>query len=607
MNLLSDGGSPIPHFDRAFFDSHHTFTRVGGGGLGGKAEGLIRIRDTLQGLRRLETFQDVDLAIPRLTVLGTDLFDRFMERNHLYSVALSDAPDQRIAHAFQKGEFPSAHLGDLRGLIENVHTPLAVRSSSLLEDALNRPFAGVYETKMIPNNQPDPSARFQGLVEAVKLVYASTFFRNAKSYRRATGEGSEVEKMAVIIQEVLGERHGDRFYPDLSLVARSYNYYPMGRARPEQGVVSLALGLGKTIVDGGVCWSYCPAYPKAPPPFGSPQQIFRETQNRFWAVNMGAPPSYDPIAETEYLQEGDLGDAEYDGTLEKLVSTYDSQGDRFMPGMGRKGPRVLDFSPLLTLNLIPVNEMVKAILAACEETLGAEVEVEMAMAVPSSGGEKARLGFLQVRPMLAPEETVEVSVEELGSSSMLVSSARTMGNGVIDNIYDVVYTRPEAFEAKHTRAVASEIDKVNRALVAEGRPYVLIGFGRWGSSDPWLGIPVAWGMVSGAKAIVEATLPTMNVEPSQGSHFFHNLTSLQVSYFMVSHVRDEDRIDWDWLEGLEAVVEGDLVRHVRTRVPLRARVDGRIGRGVVERSPESPSQSSEPTSGRSDGEGKTSA
>ncbi|TFH66964.1 MAG: hypothetical protein E4G90_00780 [Gemmatimonadales bacterium] len=583
METQPSGGTAVPWFDRAFLSSENTFTRIGGGSLGGKAEGLILISNTLRALEKEEPFRQVELGIPRLTVLGTDVFDAFMERNDLFTVAFSDRSDERIAHAFQRADLPSAYLGDLRELIEHIHSPLAVRSSSLLEDALRRPFAGVYETKMIPNNQPEGASRFQRLTEAVKFVFASTFFRSAKSYRQATGAPDESEKMAVMIQEVLGERRGDRFYPHVSLVCRSYSYYPTGRAKPEQGVVSLALGLGKTIVDGGVCWSYCPAYPKAPPPFGSARQMFRDTQSRFWSVNMGPPPKFDPVAETEYLREGDLGDAEYDGTLANLVSTYDPGGDRFNPGMGQNGPRVLDFSPLLKLDVLPLNQMVRDLLSACEKTLEAKVEMEMALVIPSPRAGLARLGFLQVRPMVAPDEAVEIQTEELSSPATVVSSLRSMGNGIVEGIQDVVYTKPGAFDAKHTRRMASEIEKVNRALLGEGRPYLLIGFGRWGSSDPWLGIPVTWGMVSGAKAIVEATLPSMNVEPSQGSHFFHNLSSLEVSYFTVSHSGGDAIIDWPWFDHQNVVSETEFIKHIRVPAPLRVRVDGRTGRGLVER------------------------
>ena len=569
----------VPPFDRQFFRSEAVFSRIGDGGLGGKAEGLIRIRDALE-TRLSGRVDGIDMVIPRVVVMATAAFDAFMAHNQLYDLVLTDPPDDRVAHAFQKADLPTEVLGDLRAVAAEVHRPLAVRSSSLLEDALERPFAGVYETKMIPNNQPDPDTRFHRLVEAVKLVYASTFFRSARTYRRAGGIDDRDEKMAVMIQEIVGARHGDRFYPHLSAVCRSYSYYPIGRARPEDGVVSLALGLGKTIVDGGLCWSYAPSRPRAPRPFASTRQMLQETQTRFWAVNMGRPAAYDPIAETEYLLEGSLADAEYDGTLRYVASTYDAASDRVRPGTGADGPRVLDFAPLLQLRELPLNDLLVALLGVCEEALETEVEIELASTFGPERGE-ARAGFVQVRPMMAPREVVHLPRGGLTGAGVVFSSERTMGNGVESGIRDVVYVRPESFEAKHTRAIAAEVEAVNRRLVDEGRPYVLVGFGRWGSSDPWLGIPVLWGQVAGARVIVEATLPSMDVEPSQGSHFFHNLANTGALYFSVRH-GEEPGLDWGWLDGLEAVAETRWLRHVRTP-PLDVRVDGRTGRGLARR------------------------
>ena len=574
--------SPVPAFDRRFFRSSAVFSRIGAGELGGKAEGLIQIRDALE--RELDGRVDgIEVGIPRVVVLATDGFDQFMEGNDLWALALSDAPDDRIAHAFQRAGLPTEVLGDLRAVAAEVRRPLAVRSSSMLEDALEQPFAGVYETKMIPNNQPDADSRYSRLSEAIKLVYASTFFRSARTYRKAAGIEDRAEKMAVMIQEIVGERHGDRFYPHLSAVCRSYSYYPIGRAKPEDGVVSLALGLGKSIVDGGLCWSYAPSRPKAPRPFASTRQMLQETQSGFWAVNMGRPPTYDPIAETEYLVEATLEDAEYDGTLSYLASTYDGASDRLRPGIGTDGPRVLDFAPLLQLRQLPLNDLMVALLEVGEASVGTAVEIELAMTLPGRDG-SARAGFVQIRPMRAPTDEVEVEAGELTSPDALLASELTMGNGLEEGITDVVYVKPDAFEAKHTRAIAGEIEMLNRRLVDAGRGYVLIGFGRWGSSDPWLGIPVLWGQVAGARVIVEATLPSMDVEPSQGSHFFHNMSNTGALYFSVRHGTAPD-VDWPWLDGLEAVEETGWVRHVRTP-PLTVRVDGRTGRGVIERRPE---------------------
>ncbi len=572
----------IPPFDRSFFESDQMISRIGDGSLGGKAQGLVSASRMLASEFAEGGPDGISVEVPRLVVIATDAFDAFMDRNNLYEVALADLPDDRLALAFQDADLPTEILGDLRGLIEGVHAPLAIRSSSLLEDALYRPFAGVYETKMIPNNQPGSDVRFQKLVEAIKFVYASTFLSGAKAYRRVIGESDRNEKMAVMIQEVVGERQDNRFYPHLSGVCRSYNYYPTGRSRPDQGVVNLALGLGKTIVDGGVCWSYCPAYPKAPPPYGSVSQMLSETQTRFWAVNMGKPPAYDPIAETEYLLEADLSEAEADGTLHYLASTYDGASDRLVPGIGRQGPRLLDFALLLQYVELPINKLISSILDLSERTLEADVEIEFAMTLPRRGKQPPRFGFLQVRPMVAPGDDIDIPPEELSGPGVLVASDRAMGNGEVDTIRDVVYTKPDAFESRHTRAIVQEIDRLNRGLINESRPYLLVGFGRWGSSDPWLGIPVTWSQVSGAKAIVEATLEKMNVEPSQGSHFFHNLSSFEVSYFTVGHGQQVG-IDWEWLGQQEARAETEFVRHVRLDAPLQLRVDGKSGRGVISR------------------------
>jgi hypothetical protein len=484
-----------------------------------------------------------------------------------------------IALAFQKATLPAEWLGDLRAVAEEARVPLACRSSSLLEDALGRPFAGVYGTKMIPGNQPDVAARFKSLTDAVKFVYASTFLREARAYRRATGAGLAPEKMAVVIQEVVGGRHGQRFYPDISGVARSWNFYPIGPAQPHEGVVDLALGLGKTIVDGGTCWSFSPAHPKRPPPVASARELADATQSRFWAVNVGPPPPYDPMTETEFLVQPGLGEAEADGTLRYAASTYDPVSDRLVPGLGRRGPRVVDFAPTLVWGELPLVPVLRRLLAACEQDLRGPVEVEFALSLPSA--EPARLGFLQVRPLLVPSEAIEVTQDELQDAGALVSSTAALGNGRHE-LRDVVYVDPATFEKQLTPKIASEIEALNRGLVEAGRPYLLIGFGRWGSADQWLGIPVRFDQIAGARGIVEVALPALNPEPSQGSHFFHNLQSLSVLYFSVP--LDSPRaVDWTWLARLETVARTEHVRHVRTEAPLVLRVDGRTRRGVVTR------------------------
>lgn len=566
---------PLPRFERSSFRGNGGLSQIGDGQVGGKAQGLWRAQAVLAAMPA----PALPVAVPRATVIGTDVFATFLERNRLLELVAQAPADDRLAMAFVQAELPVEVVGDLRALIEASHEPLAVRSSSLLEDALLRPFAGVYATKMIPNRAPEADVRFQRLCEAIKLVWASTYFAGARAYARTLPPGSE-EQMAVIVQEVVGRRFGDRFYPAVSGVARSWNWYPPAGAAPEEGVVSLALGLGKTIVDGGVCWTYVPARPQAPPPYAGVGDLLRNSQTRFWAVHMGPPPPYDPTREDEHLRACELDEAEYDDTLKLVASTYDGRSDRLVPGTGLPGPRALTFAPLLQYDLLPLNDALQQLLRRFEQELGSAVEIEFALRAGGVDAPPPQLGFLQVRPMATTADAVAVDDAELRSPAALVASLRAMGNGVDESIADIVYVRPDGFAAAATPQIADELAQFDQALVADGRPYLLIGFGRWGSSDPWLGIPVDWSQIAGARAIVEATLPAMNVEPSQGSHFFHNLASFRVAYLMVHHDA-RPGIDWAWLAAQPAVAETAHVRHLRLPAPLRIAVDGRRGRGVV--------------------------
>jgi len=570
----------LPRFDREFFEGENPLTVIGGGELGGKASGLRQIHEDILARLDSEEFPYIEVGVPKAVILTTDVFDRFMDRNNLAELALSDAADDRIAHAFQRAELPAEVVGDLRALISGVHTPLAVRSSSLLEDALDHPFAGVYGTKMIPNNEIEEDARFTRLVEAVRFVYATTFFAEAKDYMASIGHPVGSEKMAVIIQEVVGQRADSRFYPCVSGVARTHNFYPTGHARPSDGVVSLALGLGKTIVDGGRSWSYSPAYPKAPPPFNDIGELLKNTQTRFWAVNMGEAPPHDPIRETEYLVEPGLAEAESDGALRYLVSTYDAGSDRLNPGLDARGPRALTFAPFLGSRLMPFNELIRRLMDLSEEALQSPIEIEFAINLDRREALPARLGFLQVRPMMVAGDRIDVPAEDLTGDNVVLASDQALGNGVLDDLFDVVFVRPEAFDPAATPDIAKELEKINRVLVAEGRHYILIGFGRWGTSDPPLGIPVAWGQISGARVIVEATLPDVQPDLSQGSHFFHNVLSFRVLYLSVEH-HGPYTIDWEWLTAQPVAQSAEHATHVRLESPLTVRVDGATGRGVM--------------------------
>jgi hypothetical protein len=554
-------------------------SRIGSGGLGGKASGLLLARDAAAQRIPADSVPGASIVVPSLAVVATGVFEAFFKRNRLEDVAVSGEPDDAIARAFLHGDVPAELVGDLRALVEEVKSPLAVRSSSLLEDAREHPFAGVYATKMIPNDAPSPDERFRRLVEAIKLVWASTFFRAARSYRESVGSGALDERMGVVLQEVVGRRHGERFYPDLSGVARSWAFYRSGRTRPEDGVAQLALGLGKTVVDGDPTWIYAPPYPKAPPPYGSVSELLRETQTSFWAVRFGKPPEWNPAHESEYLVRAGLAEAEEDGTLRLLASTYDGRSDRLVPGVSVPGPRVVNFAPLLVHEQAPLNAAVRAALSACEEAAGGAVEMEFAATLDPRSETPLRLCILQVREMAFSSAAVEVSAALEGYEPLVLSDA-VLGNGVEESVADVVFVRPGTFEQRHAPLAAEEVATLCRPLREERRPFLLIGYGRWGSSDPWLGIPVGWGDVAGARAIVEATLPGRPVEMSQGSHFFHNLAAFGVSYFSVPSA-DDGAIDWSWLERQDVVAERTVTRHVRFDGALRVEVDGRTGRGAV--------------------------
>lgn len=571
-------------FNRRFFSSGNRITYIGTGNVGGKGKGLIQIEELLTSDKfQINNFPQISVMVPYLTILRTAIFDQFMDMNNLYEIAYSDIPDDRIAHAFQKAMLPFEVLGDLRALIKEVDRPLAIRSSSNLEDAMFAPFAGIYGTKMIPNNQSDVETRFKKLIEAIKYVYASTFFHSAKEYIKATDHSIKDEKMAVIIQEVIGQRHQDRFYPTVSGVAKSYNYYPSGNLEPEDGVINLALGLGKTIVDGGISWFFSPKSPQTGPPFGSINDTLKGTQLNFWSVNMGKPPAYNPILETEYLLNDDLAAAESDDILKFLVSTLDMNSGRLITGMGKKGARVLTFAPILNYDRFKLNELIQHLIKICEDEYKTPVEMEFALTFDKKENEDLiNFGFLQVRPMVVSDEKVEVDKSELKNKDILIASENVIGNGVLDYIQDIVFVKPEIFDVKNTKDIAVEIDTINNSLVKENRHYLLIGFGRWGTTDEWSGIPIDWGQISGSRAIVEIMLKDLNFDISQGSHFFHNLTAFKVFYF--SNPSNSDHlVDWDWLNNQPIVQDYKYSRHIRTEKPLLIKVDVMKRVGIIKK------------------------
>jgi pyruvate phosphate dikinase-like enzyme len=564
-------------FDRTEWTSGTS--RLGHGGIGGKAQGLVFFHTMIEAEYERARLPGIEVSVPPFAVVTTEIFDAFLAQEPLRELRCEELPDHEIARAFQQAPLPDHATRFLRSLIRDVRLPLAVRSSSVLEDAIFHPLAGVYETKMLPNNDPSEDVRLRHLVDAVRLVFASTRFKQARDYLRAIGKTIDDEKMAVVIQEIVGTARGADFYPHVSGVARSHNFYPIAGARPDDGVVSLALGLGKTIVDGGVCWTYSPAAPQAPPPFGSVGDLMRNSQLEFWAVNLAPPEHEDAAAETEHMARLGLADAERDGVLDLVASTYVPSSDRVVPGTGHPGPRILNFAPLLQLRLLPFNDVVRELLGICERAAGADVEIEFAMTVSAEDG-VARLGFLQVRPMFVSHETVEIEEAEWGRPDLVLASHRVMGNGTIEGIRDIVYVKPEPFDIRHSRQIGAELERLNATLQEQRRSYVLIGFGRWGTTDPWLGVPLPWSSIAGAKLIVESSLPQLAVDPSQGTHFFHNVVSTGVGYLAIPW-HDEPGINWEWLARQPGGTELEWVRHVALARPLVIKLDGRSGRAGV--------------------------
>ncbi len=573
----------VPRFDPNTFGSETDFAVIGSGELGGKASGLRQIREEILPRFEGSDFEGVSVSVPRTVVIATDVFSAFMERNGLWKITREDLPDSRIAREFQGGELPTDARDEIHSMLTVMTNPLAIRPSSYLEDVHDRAFAGIFTSKMIPNTEEDLATRYHHFSGALKLAWASTFFGSAVVSRRAAGLADDAEQMAVVVQEIFGNRHDGRFYPTLSAVARSYNHYPVPGNEREDGVVALALGLGKSITDGDHVWSYCPHRATAPPPFKSTGDLLKYTQNSFWAVNVGDPPAPDPLLETACLVRSGLKDAEADGTLSFLASTYDAESDRLRSGVEGRGPRALTFAPLLESRTIPFTPAVERLLELACNVNNGEAEIEIAANLDRDHGLPMELGLLQVRQMLTPGERSPVEEEDLESDDIVVASDNCLGHGSRDDLTDVVYLRPQYFDRGLTRMMASELDAVNRGLVEEGRKGIFIGLGRWGTTDDRFGVPVKWGQISAARVIVEATLPDAPTSLSHGTHFFHRLLSHQVLYMSVE-ADGRGRIDWDWLDSHDAIWESRNVRHVRVEAPLDVRIDCANRRGLIRRS-----------------------
>jgi hypothetical protein len=513
-------------------------------------------------------------------VLGTDIFDKFLEMNDLHDFALDATDDAEIESRFMAVPFPEETIADLEAFLKQANFPLAVRSSGLLEDSPNQPFAGVYQTFMLPNNDPSDEKRLVQLIAAIKRVYASTFRGHVKSFLSMTSYRLEEEKMGVIIQRTVGKRHGRLFYPDFSGVARSHNFYPAHPLKAEDGIVAAALGFGRTVVDGGACLRFCPRYPKHLVSFSSVDDVLRNSQREFYALDLDREPSQ-MGGDGEELQKQGLEVAEHDGTLAAVGSTYSPENKAVYDGISRPGVRLVSFAPILKYGLFPFAELIEELLNKGVEGTSAPVEIEFAVNMPARKSEPVEFGYLQMRPLALSRELEELEIGELPDSDVVCRSASVLGNGKVEDLRDLVVVDYHRFERARSREVAEEVAHFNAALRAEGRNYILIGVGRWGSTDPFLGIPVSWSQIAGARIIVEAGFKDFKVSPSQGTHFFQNLTSCNVGYFTINPEAGEGYIDWEWLMSQPAVGVRDCVRYVRLDEPLMVKMSGRKGEGVI--------------------------
>ncbi len=561
-----------------FKPSESSFLRIGAGSLGGKARGLAFVRHLLRTRRIARRFPAVRIAVPPAVVLATDMFDLFLAENNLSDFALHCDDDGEIHQRFLDSPLPAALQENLTAYLEEVRYPLAVRSSSLLEDSQYQPFTGVYETFMLGNQQASLQARLDELSEAIKRVYASTFSQHAKAYVRATPYRLEEEKMAVILQQVVGTVHSQRFYPDFSGVVRSHNFYPVEPMTFSDGIAAVALGLGRTVVDGGKCLAFCPRYPRNLLQFSSVEDILANTQSEFCALELDGAHSAGPA----HLREARFGldVAEADGTLDAVASTYSADNHAVYDGLSRPGSRVVTFAPMLKHGIFPLATILEVLVRAGEDALGNPVEIEFAVRLPR-GEEPAEFGFLQIRPLTLARDHQDLTIGDVDPQQLICQSTKVLGNGRIENLCDVVVVDSHRFERSRSHEVARAVAHFNAKLSAENRPYLLIGVGRWGSNDPWLGIPVEWDEIAGARAIVEAGFRDFRVTPSQGSHFFQNLTAFQVGYFTVNPDAGEGSVDWEWLAAQPEVEERECVRHLQFAQPMRVVMNSRTSQGVI--------------------------
>lgn len=566
-------------FKRDRFDAYSHFARIGDGSLGGKGRGLAFLDNIIKTHPEFNEFEGVKVSIPKTVVLCTDVFDQFMDNNNLYQLALSDAPDEEILQAFIKAQLPDQFIDDFKTFFEAIRHPIAIRSSSLLEDSHYQPFAGIYSTYMIPYLD-DKDEMLRMLAAAIKSVYASVYFKDSKAYMTATRNVIDQEKMAVILQEVVGKQYGDHFYPNFSGVLRSINYYPLGYEKSEEGIASLALGLGKYIVDGGQTLRVSPYHPAQVLQTSDMEIALRQTQTQFYALDMKRVGVDFKVDDGFNILKLKVKDAENDGALNFIASTYDANDWVIRDGLYDGGRKIVSFNGVLRHGVFPLPELLKLSMHHGADSMRRPVEIEFACTL--NDDRTGEFYLLQIRPIVDSKQVLDQDIMTIPDDKCLLRSHNSLGHGVSDDIVDVVYVKTdENFTASDNPVVAMEVERINKKFLADGKNYVLVGPGRWGSSDSWLGVPVKWPHISAAKLIVEITLKNYSVDPSQGTHFFQNLTSFGVGYFTIDENKGMGFFRKEILDAMPAVEETPHVRHVRFSKPLHIMMDGMKQEGLV--------------------------
>jgi len=578
---LGKGRGVIAKFDKTSFDEYQTFSRIGEGSIGGKARGLAFINSIIKKNKLFNRFPDVLITIPRTVVLSTDAFDEFMDNNNLYPVAHSDLSDEEILRKFISAELPGWVYQDFYAFLSiSRDYPVAVRSSSKLEDSHYQPFAGIYSTYMIPR-VPDNRLMVKMLSDAIKEVYASVYYKGSKAYMTATANVIDEEKMGIILQEICGKRHDNIYYPTLSGVARSINYYPIGSEKAEDGIVNVAFGLGKLIVDGGLSLRFSPKHPKKILQLNSPETAIRDTQKDFYALDLNSSSFVPSTDDGVNLFKINIKDIKNENAMKFVASTYDYNDNILYDGITRPGKRIITFANILQHKLFPLAEILNTLLDYGQQEMNNPIEIEFAANLETPAGTPRIFNFLQIRPIVQNDQSYNFDIDKVNQEDTIIYSGSALGNGVFKGIRDLVYVRPESFNAAHSEKIANDIEKLNSGFIKKGNGYILIGPGRWGSSDPWLGIPVKWPQISSARLIVESGLKNYRIDPSQGTHFFQNVTSFRIGYFTINPYNGEGFYDVEWLNKMEAVYEDEFLRHVRFEKPLEIMIDGKRHKGVI--------------------------